>query len=115
MLANRFRFGFFLFFKNHKIAYIHWLLYCAIFSSFFFFKPFFNWLIGQRYGGGRRGPPSPPPRPLLLAESFRLLDGEEQLLLQLFVTLVRRQVQPVEAEGQRGQEVRRSGCGRHWH
>lgn len=38
---------------------------------------------------------------LLLAESFGFLDGEEQLLFQLLVALIGRQVQTVEAERQK--------------
>lgn len=34
--------------------------------------------------------------PLFLAKSFSFLDGEEQLLFQLFKALVRRQVQTIE-------------------
>lgn len=36
---------------------------------------------------------------LFLAESFRLLDGKQQLLLQLLKALVRRQIQTVETAG----------------
>lgn len=40
---------------------------------------------------------------LFLAKSFRLLDGKQQLLFQLFKALIRRQIQPVKAEEQREQ------------
>lgn len=35
---------------------------------------------------------------LFLAESFRFLDGKQQLLFQLFKALIRRQIQTVKTE-----------------
>lgn len=42
---------------------------------------------------------------LFLAESFRFLDGKQQLLFQLFKALIRRQIQPVKTEEQREQQL----------
>ena len=62
----------------------------------------------EREGGGDsdEAPPASPPSSrhalvgsLLLSESFSLLDGEQQLLLQLLKALVGGEVQPVKAGG----------------
>lgn len=68
----------------------------VILCNFLLLLVCFSWLIEQQRGGLAEGTTPEDFVPLFLAKSFGFLDGEEQLLLQLFVAFIGRQVQAVK-------------------
>lgn len=71
-----------------------------------------TWLNKQQQGGREKKKYKRTPLPLFLSKSFSFLDGKEQLLFQLFIAFVRRQVQTVKTE-ETNREKQRSAWRQH--